>query len=82
MDDRTLREMINTQTATILALRGIVTVLLSGEEMTEDAVLEVIQPLLNPHAKIKVRNEFHDIIRGVATDVLTTAHLRSSKPTK
>lgn len=79
MRDDVMREMINVQTATIMALRGIVTVQLSGEDVTEEAVFEVIEPLMNPGANLKTKREFQNIIRGLVGDVLTTAKLREAR---
>lgn len=44
---RTARIMLNHTTATVIALRGVMTCLLAGIEPTEEMVLELIAPTLN-----------------------------------
>lgn len=76
-DMNMIGQMTTWQTANVIALRGIVTLLLSQEKITEEALFETIQPLLNPNSTPAEADNFNNIIKSITTDIISIAQMRS-----
>jgi hypothetical protein len=71
MDPRTIQIMMNNTAINSTVMRSILTVMLSGLEVTEERVLQVAESFLTPSANEQFRK---DMIANIQ-DVLTTAEM-------
>ncbi len=74
--------VLNNQVTHLMAMRGMITLLLAGEKVTEDAVWEVIAPFANPNADPATAANFKSEVLAIASDTLTAGMMRKARKSR